>query len=837
VRLSSNGRVVLGAGSVLAAVLALLFWRALFQDRVLAPTDIIFTSAFFGETAPPGFSRPRNPLLFDQVYQFAPWRRFTRELLKAGELPLWNPYSLAGTPLVATQQSAVFYPINLLLLAVPFERTFVWSAILRLWTAGMLTFLLARRLRLAPLPSLIAALGFMLSGFLIVGIGHPHTGVAIWLPGIALAVEVAVAARTRAAVFRAIALLALILGVQFTGGHLETSLDMLFGCTIYLLIRWRQVVWAEVSGVGARLRPLLAFAAGVGLGIGVGAMQLFPFLEWVRLSEEAGNRAAASGAFVLFDPGFWKQLLLLPLFLFPNIYNKPTWDPPYFNFLPWGHNYHSDILYVGVLTFLLAFVALARSWKASPVVRAWAIVGLITMGRALHLPVFDWINQLPLIEFAKAHMLRLLGSFSVCILAGFGAEALFGEGKGSDRATGLWRGLCIAVVVGGIGLMLIGKLVLPANRDRLAALDRQLAEYNSASNAGEPRSPTAFEREGRRMAENTIDAFRLRNPIMYAPAAIAAGALLIGWMAGRRQWSWQLQGMLVALSATDLLAFAWNYNPTISRSEFYPAPPIVAELARDTTMFRFSATRRDLTADAHMMFGLYDIRGLDFPTRWYATYAKLAPEHVAWRKITFDGFESPLLRVLNLKYVFAREDRVPLSGDRVERVIPTQGGRLWQLRNPQPRSFMVYRARAVRTDEEAAGLLREKPEGVFSRVLLSTEHNELPNEATDSGGTAEVRAIEYGPRRSAWRVRTDRPGYLFTGDAFYPGWKAELDGRPVTLYRANIAFRSVYVPQGQHVVVHHFDPISVRVGLAVAAISVLSVAALLIAARVAERRV
>ena len=835
-RLSSNGRVVLGAGLVLAAVLALLFWRALFQDRVLAPTDIIFNTAFFGETAPPGFSQPRNPLLFDQVYQFAPWRRFTRQSLRAGELPLWNPYSLAGTPFVATQQSAVFYPINLLLLAVPFERTFVWSAILRLWTAGMLTFLLARRLRLASFPSLIAALGFMLSGFLIVGIGHPHTGVAIWLPGIALAVEVAIDARTQAAVFRAIALLALILGVQFTGGHLETSLDMLFGCTIYLLIRWRQVVWAEVSSVGARLRPLLAFAAGVGLGVGIGAIQLFPFLEWLSLSEEAGNRAAANGAFVFFDWGFWKQMLLLPLFVFPNIYNKPTWDPPYFNFLPWGHNYHSDILYVGVLTFLLAIVALARSWKTSPVVRAWAIVGLVAMGRAMHLPVFDWINQLPLIELAKAHMLRLLGSFSVCILAGFGAQALFSEGQGNDRASRLWRGLCIAVIVGGVGLMLIGKLVLPASRGRLAALDRQLAEFNNASNAGEPRPPASFEREGRRMAENTIDAFRLRNPIMYAPAAIAAGALVIGWLARRRRWSWQLQGALVALSATDLLAFSWNYNPTISRTEFYPAPPIVAELARDTTMFRFSATRRDLTADAHMMFGLYDIRGMDFPTRWYATYAKLAPEHVAWRKITFDGFESPLLRVLNLKYVYAREDRMPLSAELVERVIPTQGGRLWQLRDPKPRSFMVYQARAVRTDEEAAALIRQNPEGVFSRVLLSTEQNNPLKDATDSAGTAEVAAIEYRPRRSAWRVHTDRPGYLFTGDTFYPGWKAELDGRPVALYRANIAFRAVYVPPGEHVVVHYFDPLSVRLGLAVAAISVLSVVGLQGAARVVERR-
>ncbi len=66
-KLSPNGRALLGAGAVLGAVLALLFWRALFQDRVLAPSDIIFNTPFFADVAPAGFSRPAHPLLFDQA--------------------------------------------------------------------------------------------------------------------------------------------------------------------------------------------------------------------------------------------------------------------------------------------------------------------------------------------------------------------------------------------------------------------------------------------------------------------------------------------------------------------------------------------------------------------------------------------------------------------------------------------------------------------------------------------------------------------------------------------------------------------------------------------------
>lgn len=835
---SGGWRPCVWAGAALGAVLVLLFWRGLFQDRVLAPADIVFWTPFFKGVAPSGFSRPANPLLFDQAYQFTPWRLFARASLLAGHLPAWNPYSLSGAPLIATQQSAVFYPINLLLLAVPFERTFVWSAVLRLWIAGMLTFLLAGRLGLSWLPRMIAALAFMLCGFLIVGIGHPHTGAAVWLPGVVLAVEMVLAAEARAAGLRATALLALIVGIQFTAGHLETSVDILLASALYLLIRWRQLARSAPAGEPVGLRPLILFGSGVALGTALGAMQLLPFLEWLRLSDEVGKRAAAGG-FVLWNGGELKNLLLLPLFVFPNLYNRPTWDLPYFDFLPWGRNYHADMLYVGVLPFLLSIVALARCWRTTPVVRAWAIVALLCLGRALYLPIFDWLNHLPLLELGKPHMVRLLASFGVCVLAGFGAETLLRDGRGREaRHARLWQNLCAGVVAAGVVLALLGRVVLPAHRDRLIAVDRYLAEDFDRSIGGPPRPPEYFDGQARRMAENTIRAFRLHNFSMYMPAAIAACALVAGWAARRRGWTVGLSGALGVLVAGDLVGFASGYNPAIPRRDFYPRPAIVDTLARDTTLFRFSATVRDLTADAHMMFGLSDIRGLDFPTRWYAGYAGLAPQHVAWRKITFDGFSSPLLRVLNLKYIFAGEERTPLSPDLVERVIPTAGGRLWELRHPQPRSFMVYSARTVASDDEAKRLLRATPESVFSRVLLTTDPRSGPAPALPAGpgdDVSDVRVVSYAPERSTWRVTTDHPGYLFTSDAYYPGWEAELDGRRVPLYRANLAFRAVYVPAGEHLVVHRFVPRSIQIGLAVAAASLLVVVLLFALAGLGER--
>ncbi len=815
----------------LLVVVVGLFWRAVFQARVLGPADAIFTTPFFAPLAPPGFTRPGNPLLFDQVYQFIPWRHFTRESLRHGIVPLWNPHSLAGSPFLATMQSAVLYPINLFLLAVPFERTFVWSAILRLWIAGMLTFLLARRSGLSILAALVAGVAFMLCGFLSAWLGHPHTNVAVWLPGLILAGEMILEPRPPGGARYGAGLLALLVAVQFTGGHIETSVDILFGFAVYVLVRWRQLRPAP-SAPGGKLGPLSLLVAGLVLGTALAAVQLLPFLEWLPLSKEAHDRAVGA-SFTLFDADVWKYLLQLPLFVFPNVFNNPTWDLPYFNFLPWGKNYNADVLYVGVLPLLLAVVALVRNWRSSGPVRAWSLVGLLAFGRAFHLPILDWINSLPGFSLEKPNMLRLLGSFSVCMLAGFGTQAVLTPGEQGNRARALWLWLCGAVVVCTFALAILGKVILPRHRDRLVALDRQQAVAFHESVGDEPQPPEYLTREAERMATNTVRAFRLRNTVMYAPGLFATAALLLGWLARGdldRRRRRLFGATLLLLVVGDLLWYDAGYNPTVSVESFYPKPTITATLARDSSLFRFTATQRDLTADAQMMFAQSDIRGLDFPTAWFSAYARLAPEWVAWRKITFAGYDSPLLRVLNLKYIFARADRTPLAAELVAGVTSAGGGRLWELKSPQPRSFMVYEAQAVRNDEEAKRLLHDQPATVFSRVLLA-DANSAPTlaaaQSSDTSTGAQVTVVEYGPSRSAWRVYTPRDGYLFTSDAYYPGWTADLDGRPTRLFRANLAFRAIYVPAGDHLVTYRFVPRSVRIGVIISCLALLGIGLLI----------
>src|SRR5262249_42771097 len=210
-----------------------------------------------------------------------------------------------------------------------------------------------------------------------------------------------------------------------------------------------------------------------------------------------------------------------------------------------------------------------RCWRSTPVVQALGIVGLFALGRALYLPVFDWINHLPLLDLGKPHLFRLMASFSACMLAGFGSQTFLSDGATDvERTRKLWRRLCIGVLALGLVVVALGRFLLPSKRESLTKLNVQVAREFNVSVGGEARPAESYEREARRMTDNTIAAFSLRNVRMYLPIAIGGVALLIGWVARRRAGSRVPGWALLALVAGDQMAFAWGYNPTISRKDF-----------------------------------------------------------------------------------------------------------------------------------------------------------------------------------------------------------------------------------------------------------------------------
>jgi hypothetical protein len=94
--------------------------------------------------------------------------------------------------------------------------------------------------------------------------------------------------------------------------------------------------------------------------------------------------------------------------------------------------------------------------------------------------------------------------------------------------------------------------------------------------------------------------------------------------------------------------------------------------------------------------------------------------------------------------------------------------------------------------------------------------------AAPEGFRGHVRIV----RESASRVLLDAElaadGYVVLVDGHDPGWRARVDGRPVPLLRANVAFRAVAVPAGRHVVEMAYRPPAALAGLVVSGITCLA---------------
>jgi uncharacterized membrane protein YfhO len=77
------------------------------------------------------------------------------------------------------------------------------------------------------------------------------------------------------------------------------------------------------------------------------------------------------------------------------------------------------------------------------------------------------------------------------------------------------------------------------------------------------------------------------------------------------------------------------------------------------------------------------------------------------------------------------------------------------------------------------------------------------------------------PDRVVLRVRAAEAGPLVLSDTYYRGWTATVDGRRTPILRANLFFRMVCVPAGDHVVEFTFRQPRFHLGLGITVTTVI----------------
>lgn len=709
------------------------------------------------------------------VYSFYPSDRLNRDLLRQGKTMAWNPYNGLGSPWLGAMQSAPYYPLKIISYILPYWLGADIVRLLMLLLAGWGTYLLLAALGTRWEAGLLGGVGYMFSQRLFVMVNMPTLNIESLLPMMLYAIVHVV--RDRSITWVAVA--GLIGGAQFLGGFPETSFIFAF-CTaaffLWLVLQpGNRSHWVGHLGHGVAVAALCLLISG---------FHLAEFVRYLKMSNHVHTEAYG---LVVKEP-FW----LMSLFL-PNFWGKPfrsSWAagaPP--------HDHMNLSLFTGIATLLLALTALTDVRSSADRRHRWFFAGLLIffIGYDYGFPVLRHVGRLPLFNLMSTAWNAFVIPFCIAVLAGFGLQTLLTRGDAWKRVS------C------GVGLYLLIALTLT---DTLILPPRG----NSAYWVPILRRWKAF-------------AFVLPVFVFFVYLVLRRKHARVGAL------------LMACLVVAEMYA-CLNRMPYLHHVSPIPEPPSLTWLKKNVLHERLLGLWGIYPANTLISSQLRDIRHLDamYPER-YVNYAEAiwpgakgnvyVPHHGDWKR-----YESRLLDLAAVRYI--------VSPQPLDAIVPPSSAAL-----QEPKFSQVYSDGAAYIYEKAGAFARARfvpearraPDGLTPADLEKTsldlekivflegysgEWQGLCDVSTSEGKErSTVEFIQDDPDRVRLRVLARCRGFLLLADAYYPGWKATVDGKPVPVYRANYVFRAVEVAEGTHEVAFTYSPINLVLGLPAAVISFL----------------
>ena len=190
----------------------------------------------------------------------------------------------------------------------------------------------------------------------------------------------------------------------------------------------------------------------------------------------------------------------------------------------------------------------------------------------------------------------------------------------------------------------------------------------------------------------------------------------------------------------------------------------------------------------------------------------MAPERIIQLRLSFAPGErwgacyqvvnpsSPVVGLANIRYLFSRSLAAPGPFHPIDRIA---GYTIYENSRTLPRFFFASRLQPAASLAEAARILHAADFDPAQTAIVEATARELPSGRLAPG---EVELVSYAASAVELRTRSAGSSFLVVGDAWYPGWEATIDGRPARLYIADVTFRGLALPAGDHRVGMRFVP-------------------------------
>ncbi len=767
----------------------------------------------------PGLSTTRVYHVRDLGMYFWPRHLWLREMWRAGDWPLWDPYIGGGQSTVAEAINQVFLlPVALVRLAAPTVVGFNWWVAAPFPLVGLGTWLWLRRRGTSASGAFVGSTVASLSGPVLSTGNFPNLSWTIaFIPWILWAAD-RLGDRPS---YPRFATLATLIGMQALSGEPVT-----FSASSVLLAAY--VAVTVPFGDWPEWRRRMLRIAGAGLaGVSIAAVQIVPLLVAVSGSQRAAD----------IDTAYWSlhPLTLLETVI-PHLFGHVYHD--YVHAFPWvaALNSSREPLYYSVYVGA-GGCALAMLGGSDPVVRRWRLfwwtvcIAGVLCALGNHTPFYPTLQALapPLQTFRFPVKYLSVSMFALGALAASGADALVAHARGTPtlrRPVGVWIVLlALGVISGAAGL---------AGVWRARWIDSLWIALGRGAGLADP-------------AKGADWLMQAAAPLWLRLAVLAIlMAFLVALVWRRHRFAPIAALTLCAVAVIDPVSINYDLHPTMPAAQLGPPDWVAATRAHPTDRVYIAGRLRKGTSEsarldapskfpvpfewdvqesitlvttqfAHVpaAWGVRELLSYDLLQLWPREYTMVLQAF----KDASPAARLRFLRRVGTRYCFLQEP--PFSGAPALAAPPlAEPMVLYECYDAPRRVYMTERAVVDPNLQHQLTLMFDDRHDPFAVVLLEREAGApagRPGEPAPSPAAQVVRE-----RNTELVLRTaagPRGGYLNVLDSYDRFWRVEVDGEAATLLRANGVFRAVRVPPGLHDVRFVYRPTPLYVGLGLSGVS------------------
>lgn len=721
------------------------------HGKVPFPSDYLVNN-FAPWSAYTGFASPiKNAATPDVINQIYPWKNLAINIWKEGQIPLWNPYSFSGTPLLANYQSAALSPINILYFILPFVSAWSLQVLLAPLFAGVFTYLFLRSLSVSKSGSVISSLAFMFSGFIVTWMVYGTLPYAIlFLPLALFSIEKFYTNQK----WYWLILLAISIPLSFFSGHFQTSLYFLLVVLAYIIFK---------SFTQKNIKSGFLSFTSVVLGLLLSSPQLLPSIEFYSESVRAAN-------FIKTEVIPWEYL---PTFIAPDFFGNPSTRNDWF-----GH-YAEWNAYIGLVPLMLGFYAFR---KINTKILFFAVTCFVVILLAFQTPFLDLLIllKIPVLSTSAASRIIVIFSFAAAVLTGFGFDTLI-----LDITKGAYKWILILLGIFALIFLALWAIVLTHSFLPIDKVAIALSNLKLPTTILIILTVTllivSFAR-GRRAAE-------IISIVLIFLCAFEMLRFTSKWMPFEPK-----SLMYPDVAVSDFLKTIESPNRVFGNLDgafamTYKAPSVEGY---DPLYIQRYGELVGASQD-----GLYHT-----PGRSAVVFSKTGQ------------YTPKLINLLGIKYFVQKKAdgqepwafpvwTYPIDQFRV--IYQDEAYQVLENEKALPRAFIAENNTVLSDKREIL-----KKMFIDDTDLSKTAVLENPSIATGSG-TAKI--INYKPNKINIETNSNSSALLVLTDPYYPGWKALVNGSPAKIMRADYALRAVEIPAGENKVEFKYEPNSFKNGV------------------------